>query len=149
MAAQNHQGLKPSIQEIYTWLDSQMLCTIASHGKEGYPNAASVAFSQTDDLQFLIITDSMSRKATNIASNSRVALTITNADDRYTVQLEGDARQLTWDAFKQYEHHHYEKLPFSLPFQDIPGQTPFLIDPVHVRFTDASVRPWLLTDYTF
>lgn len=139
-------GLKPSKDELYAWLDKQVLCTIATNGKDGYPNAATVAFSQTFDLHFVIITDKDSRKAANIAQSEKVAVTVTNEDDRYTLQLEGDARQLSWDEFQQYEQYHYKKLPFSLPFKDIPGQTPFLVTPVHVRFSDVSVRPWELTE---
>lgn len=140
------QGLKPGKQELYDWLDEQILCTIATNGEADYPNAATVAFSQSENLQFVIITDKDSRKAKNIAVNERVALTITNQDDRYTLQLEGNARQLSWDEFEPFSEHHYAKLPFSLPFKDIPGQTPYIITPTHMRFTDASVRPWELTE---
>lgn len=141
-------GLKPSKEQLYNWLDKQVLCTVATHGKDGYPNVATVAFSQSPSLEFIIITDKNSRKAMNIANDSKVALAITNGDDRYTAQLEGHAKQLSWDDFSRYSDYHYAKLPFSLPFKDIPGQTPFVIVPTHVRFTDASVRPWELTEVT-
>ncbi len=140
------QGFQPTKGELYDWLDQQILCTISTIGEKGYPNAATVAFSQTDDLLFLIITDTSSRKAANIRADQRVAMTITNEDDRYTIQLEGNARELSWDEFTPYEEHHYAKLPFSLPFKDIPGQVPFVITPTHVRFSDVSVRPWELTE---
>ncbi len=139
-------GFKPTNQELYEWLDKQILCVIATQGDDGYPNGATVAFSQSPDLQFVIITDQDSRKAGNMMCSSKVALTITNEDDRYTLQLEGDAKQLTWDEFEPFAEHHYAKLPFSLPFKDIPGQTPFLIAPAHMRFSDVSVRPWELTE---
>lgn len=139
-------AFKPSIGETVEWLSKQLLCTIATNGKDGYPNAATVAFSQTVDLQIVIITDKDSRKASNIASDSKVAVVVTNSDDRYTIQIEGNARRLTWDEFVAFSEYHYEKLPFSLPFKDIPGQTPYVIVPTHVRFTDASVRPWELTE---
>lgn len=139
-------GFKPTAQELCAWLDKQILCVIASHGKDGYPNAATVAFSQSDDLRFVIITDKDSRKAENMGRNDKVAMTITNENDRYTLQLEGTAKQLTWEEFEPYSEHHYAKLPFSLPFKDIPGQTPFLITPTHMRFGDISVRPWEYTD---
>lgn len=142
------QGFKPNNEELCQWLDKQILCTIASLGENGYPNAASVAFSQSDDLRFVIITDENSRKAGNIGRDSKVALTITNQDDRYTLQLEGNARQLTWDEFEPFAEHHYAKLPFSLPFKDIPTQVPFVIEPTHMRFSDISVRPWELTEIT-
>lgn len=140
------QGFKPSKVELFDWLDKQILCTVATLGEGGYPNVATVAFSQSQDLQLVIITDKDSRKATNIARDQKVAVVITNEDERYTLQLEGSARQLSWGEFEPYEVHHYKKLPFSLPFKDIPGQTPFLITPTHMRFSDVSVRPWELTE---
>lgn len=139
-------GLKPTEQQLYDWLSKQVLCTIATNGKDGYPNAATVAFSQTKDLQVVVITDKDSRKAVNVANDSKVAVVVTNSDDKYTMQLEGNARRLSWDEFIAFSEYHYEKLPFSLPFKDIPGQTPFVIVPSHIRFTDASVRPWELTE---
>ncbi len=141
------KGFQPTKAELGEWLDKQILCVISTLGENGYPNAATVAFSQTEDLNFLIITDESSRKAENIKTNERVALTITNEEDRYTVQLEGEARALSWDEFKVYEKRHHEKLPYSLPFKDIPGQRPFFISPTHIKFSDVSVRPWLLTEY--
>ncbi len=119
---------------------------IGTIGEGGFPQGATVAFSQTPELEFVVITDTGSRKAANIRRNEHVSLTITNENDRYTVQCEGVARELSWEDFAPYEAHHYEKLPFSLPFKDIPGQTPFLITPVHLRFSDVSVRPWELTE---
>lgn len=139
-------GWKPNKAELYDWLDQQILCVIASHGDDGYPNTATVAFSQTRELDFVIITDQSSRKAKNIDHDNRVAMTITNENDRYTVQLEGSVRKLSWSEFTKYEEYHYKKLPFSLPFKDIPGQVPYLVTPVHVRFSDVSVRPWETTD---
>lgn len=144
--APGRQAFTPSKDELYDWLDKQLLCVIATVGKDGYPNTATVAFSQTRDGQFVVITDKDSRKARNIASSDKVAMTITHEDQRYTLQLEGNARQLSWEEFGYYSDYHYAKLPFSLPFKDIPGQTPFVITPVHLRFTDASVRPWKITE---
>lgn len=143
----NRHGFKPTKAELNAWLDRQILCTISTLGQDGFPNAATVAFSQDMSLRFFIITDESSRKASNIRQDNRVALTVTNEKDRYTVQLEGLAQELTWSSFKDQEAYHYKKLPFSLPFKDIPGQTPFCIIPVHIRFTDVGVKPWEKTDY--
>lgn len=140
------EGFTPTREELFVWLDKQILCTIGTIGADGYPQGATVAFSQDEALDFLIITDGDSRKAANMRANNKVSLTVTNEDNRYTVQCEATAQELSWEEFAPYESHHYEKLPFSLPFKDIQGQTPFLITPVHLRFSDVSVRPWKLTE---
>ncbi len=135
-----------SRQELYDWLDKQILCVVATNGEVGYPNAAAVSFSQTDDLQFVIIADKDSRKVKNIARNDRVALTVTSEEDRYTLQLEGNAKPLTWDEFEKHSERHYKKLPFLRSLKAAPGQVPFLVTPIHMRFCDITVHPWEFTE---
>src|SRR5882757_11146095 len=135
-------------QDLYEFLDSQIVCTISTNGEDGYPNSATVAFSNNEDLEFVIGTSVRSRKANNIARDGKVAMTITDEKKRWTVQLEGDARRLFKDEFEEkYSEKHYRKLPFSLPFKDIPDQINFLIVPVHLKLTDASKKPWQVTEF--
>lgn len=142
------EGAKLTRQDLYEFLDSQVLCVITTQGIDGYPNSATVAFSSNDDLEFVIGTSVASRKASNIVRNSKVAMTITDADKRWTVQLEGDARQLTPEEFQEkYSEKHYSKLPFSLPFKDLPDQTNYVIVPVHLRLSDVSQKPWQTYDF--
>lgn len=138
----------PSKSDLTDFLDSQVLCTVSSIGEGGYPNAASVAFSSNDNLEFVIGTSTLSRKAANFARDAKVSLTITDADKRWTVQLEGDVRPLGREEFEsRYSDKHYKKLPFSLPFKDLPDQTNFLITPVHMKLTEANVQPWRVTEF--
>jgi general stress protein 26 len=135
-------------QDLLDFLDSQVLCVISSNGENGYPNSATVAFSNNDNLEFVIGTSLKSRKAGNIANNKKVAMTITDADKRWTVQLEGDIRQLSAEEFEQkYSEKHYRKLPFSLPFKNIPDQANFMVTPVHLKLTDASKKPWQVIEF--
>ncbi len=135
-------------QDLLSFLDEQIICTIATHGKDGYPNSATVAFSNNEELEFVIGTSVESRKAKNIARDDKVAMTITNEEKRWTVQLEGDARKLTPEEFEQkYSEKHYRKLPWSLPFKDLPDQTNYLIVPVHLRLSDVSGKPWQTYDF--
>ena len=138
----------PTKDDLRAFLDSQVLCTVSSIGEGGYPNAASVAFSSNDDLEFVIGTSTLSRKAANFARDNKVSLTITDAEKRWTVQLEGDVRPIGWDDFEaNYSEKHYKKLPFSLPFKDIPDQMNYLITPVHLKLTEANINPWRVTEF--
>lgn len=138
----------PTHADLTEFLDNQVLCTISSIGEGGYPNAASVAFSSNDDLEFVVGTSTLSRKAANFARDSKVALTVTDAEKRWTVQLEGDVRPIDWDEFEtKYSDKHYDKLPFSLPFKDLPDQTNYLIVPVHLKLTEADIIPWRVTEF--
>ena len=138
----------PTKQDLIEFLDSQILCVISSNGEVGYPNSATVAFSSNDNLELVIGTSSKSRKAANFARDNKVALTITDADRRWTVQLEGDVSPLSWEEFEaNYSEKHYKKLPFSLPFKDLPDQTNFRIVPTHLKLTEANKKPWQVTEF--
>ena len=132
-----------SKQDVLALLDTQLTCVVSTNGDDGYPNSATVAFSQNDIFEFVINTSRSSRKAGNIAKNNKVAITVTDTDARWTVQLEGDIRELPIDEFTEnYSAKHYSKLPFTLPFKDIPDLSYFLVVPIHMKFTDASKQPW-------
>ena len=72
-------------------------------------------------------------------------MTITDVQKRWTLQLEGDIRKLDPQEFSDtYAEHHHAKLPFSLPFKDIPDQANYLITPVHLKLTEANKQPWVV-----
>lgn len=142
------QDSAPTKQDLIDFLDSQMLCVISSIGEGGYPNSATVAFSSNDDLELVIGTNAKSRKAANFARDNKVAMTITDAERRWTVQLEGNVSPLSWEEFEaKYGEKHYKKLPFSLPFKDIPDQTNFRITPTRIKLTEANKKPWVVTEF--
>lgn len=140
------EGFAPDKNELSEWLSKQMTCVVATNGENGYPNAATVAFSCDDQLEFFFVTHEATHKAGNIDRDSKVAITITNTDDRYTLQLEGNAQRLSWDEFAAQEPAHFKKLPFTLPFKDTPGYFPFRVIPTRLKFTDITVRPWRVSD---
>lgn len=138
----------PTHADLIHFLDSQVLCTVSSIGEGDYPNAASVAFSNNDELEFVIGTTVQSRKAANIARSNKVALTVTDGTKMWTVQLEGDAQEISWDEFDaKFSDKHYQKLPFARTFKDIPGQTNYVIKPVHLKLTEADIHPWRVTEF--
>jgi len=142
------QNTTPTKADLTAFLDSQVLCVISSIGEGGYPNSATVAFSSNDDLEFIIGTSAKSRKAANFGRDSKVAMTITDADRRWTVQLEGDVSPISWEDFEAtYSEKHYKKLPFSLPFKDLPDQTNYRIVPTHLKLTEANKKPWVVTEF--
>lgn len=140
-------GWQPSREEVSEFLRGQPLCVIATLDAEGQPQAATVAFSVTADGNLIIGTSELSRKARNIRHDPRVAMVVTDSDQRYTVQLEGTARALSHEEFDAYAEEHYSQLPASRPFRDKPGEVDILITPHHLRFSDCSVYPWILTEF--
>jgi len=142
------QGWQPTRQELSEFLRGQITCTISTVDPAGKPCGATVAFSETRTGEFIIGTKQSSQKARNLATNPNVALTIVNEDKRYTVQLQGVAQPLTPEAFEPLSESHYEKLPFLRALKDDPEQIHFLITPSFLRFSDCSVYPWVLTEYS-
>lgn len=140
-------GWQPSRLEVSEFLLTQPTCVFSTVDIEGAPQGATVAFSESRNDEFLIGTSVASRKAANIDRNPHVALTITDLEKRYTVQVEGSARKLTPEEFVPFANTHYDQLPASRPFKDAPGQVSILISPSHIRFSDCSVYPWLTTEF--
>lgn len=142
------QDIAPTKTDLINFLDSQVVCVISSIGEGGYPNSATVAFSSNDDLEFVIGTSVKSRKAANFAHHNKVAMNITDVEKRWTVQLEGEVNPLGWEEFEtKYSEKHYKKLPFSLPFKDLPDQTNYRITPTHLKLTEANKKPWQVTEF--
>lgn len=142
------EGWQPSRSELSNFLRTQPLCTFSTVDAEGRPQGATVAFSETQDGDFIVGTSETSRKSANVDTNPNVAMTITDAERRYTVQLEGVARKLGAEAFVAYADYHYDQLPASRPFRDTPGQVNILISPTHIRFSDCNPHLWVVTDFS-
>lgn len=145
--APGREGWKPTKQEVVEFLGTQNLCVIATLAVDGRPQTATVAFSESPNLEIIIGTDINSRKSQNMQREGRVALTITDPENRMTVQIEGLALLITKESFaEKYSTRHYEKLPFSMPFKDIKEQVNFVITPTWVRFSDCRPYPWVTTE---
>lgn len=144
------EAFRPTKDQVVEFLDTQVLGTLSTITESGQPQGATVAFSQTPELEFIVGTDIGSRKSINMQNDEHVALTVTDGERRFTVQAEGRARMLGAKAFETtYATGHYNKLPASLPFKDVEGQVHFLITPSYVRFSDCNPHPWVVTEFNF
>ena len=146
-ASASGEAWRPSRSELSGFLREQVLTTLSSLDADGAPESATVAFSETDDGKFLIGTSQSSRKARNVEADPRVAMTVTDAERRYTVQIKGLAQKLSDTAFAALAEEHYRQRPESLPFRDDPNQVHILVSPTEIRFSDVSVHPWTVTTY--
>jgi general stress protein 26 len=150
MSKSQSEGLRPDREQVFEFLKTQVLGTLATLDADGHPQVATVAFSSTPELRFIIGTAEDSRKATNVAGDDRVAFVVTDPEQRYTVQLEGVARRLTDQEFEEhFADEHYRQRPQSLPFKDEPGQCHILVEPTDLRFSDCNPHPWVLTEFDF
>lgn len=142
------EGFRPTREQVNEWLREQVLCTLATLDETGAPTAATVAFSVTEAGELLIGTSEASRKSQNVDRDERVAVVVTDSEERITVQIEGTARKLAQKVFElSYAEEHYRQRPESLPFRDELGQTHILVTPSHVRFSDCRPHPWVFTEF--
>lgn len=110
---------------------------------------ATVAFSVTEAGELLIGTHEASRKSQNVDLDERVAVVVTDSVDRKTAQIQGAARKLAQKDFEfSYADEHYRQRPESLPFRDEPGQCHILVTPSHIKFSDTSPYPWVITEFS-
>lgn len=143
------KGFKPSKQQIVEFLHSLELGSIATVSPEGFPETATVAFSETDKLEIIIGTDNRSRKANNIQNNPKAAFVATDSEKRFTVQLHGYAQKFSEKSNQQLLNNHYEKLLSSRPFKDIPGQSHIILKPIYLKFSDCNLYPYETTEFSF
>lgn len=142
------EAFRPTRDELNEWLKGQILCVLSTLDESGAPMGVTVAFSVTKGGELLIGTSETSRKSQNIDRDDRVAVTVTDSEERMTAQIQGIANKLPQDIFEHdYADEHYSQRPESLPFKDEPGQCHILIAPKHIRFSDVSVFPWVVTEF--
>lgn len=142
------EGWSPTRDELNEWLRGQVLCTLSTLDRTGAPESATVAFSVTETGELLIGTSALSHKSQNVDRDERVAVVVTDSDERLTAQIQGSARKLAQKVFElSYADEHYRQRPESLPFKDEPGQCHILVTPSYAKFSDASVHPWLITEF--
>lgn len=86
---------------------NQNLGVLSTLGEYDQPQAASMYFVFDSALNLYFITRESSRKYKNIKRHPRVAFVVSSIDPPQTVQLEGEAHEVT-DA--QEESEHFAKL---------------------------------------
>jgi general stress protein 26 len=136
--------LKTKIKE---HLESFNLCVISSIGANGFPESATVGFSEDETFNIVLGTSKLSRKAQNIQDNQKVSVVIgTDFSKRQTVQLEGNASILSGDELISYQEVHFAKNPYAKNFKDDPNQIYILVQPTWIRYTDITQSPWLVEE---
>lgn len=122
------------------YLKNHKLAVMATVGVDGKPEAATVAFTLSNDGVIIVATSSASRKLHNIKSGSEVALVVGWEDK--TVQIEGNAAILKDDnVIKKYEAQHLVNNPGSVDYAKQPEQKYIVIHPKWLRFTDFRSMP--------
>lgn len=81
--------------KVDAFLREHHLGALATVSPEGKPQCSTVYYDLTEDMNILFATRDGSRKFVNIEANANVALTVSDEDNKVTVQIEGVAKEVT------------------------------------------------------
>jgi len=127
---------------IHEFLAKNQLCVISTIDSEGFPNSATMSFSESDELEIIFFTMDQTRKFTNLQTNQKVSVTIGwSFEDFITVQYQGIARHATEEESEKYVVKHLEKIPFSKNFIYNPGEVMFIIKPTYIKYSNMKSEP--------
>lgn len=122
-------------QKILDFMAEHNECVIATAGRNGRPEAATVGFSATPELELTIGTSKGSRKYKNMTENGTIAVVV-GFKGNVTVQYEGAVRELEGKELNERKAMHFEKIPGAKHFEKEPEQVYFSVHPIWTRYTD-------------
>jgi pyridoxine/pyridoxamine 5'-phosphate oxidase len=133
---------------VLDYIKQQDLIVIATVSPIGLPQDAVVGFGITDNFEIIFRTFNTSRKYQNIKKNPNVALVIgwVNAQ---TVQMEGEALELTKEEAQNYKPILFAKNPHAKLSENDPRESYFKVTPKWIRFTDLKFNPWKTIEINF
>lgn len=135
-------------QFVLDFLKAQIHAVVATTDPEtNKPSAATVAFSETDELELIFGTFDDTKKFTNIVANPNVALSV-NLDE-ICVQYEGVARVTDWEEEEDARNTHLEKHPSSQEYAFHEKQRFIKVTPKWIRYTDLGSTPQVVFEITF
>lgn len=127
-------------QKILEFLKTHSDCVLATTNLRGLPEAATVGFSESQDLELVFGTSQNTRKFANIAHEPHVAVVVGFSGDT-TVQYEGIASLLMEPELSQRLKRHFEKIPEVEQYRNSPRQVYLKIKPIWIRYTNYADQP--------
>lgn len=124
---------------VFEFLKSVNHAVVGTVNKNGNPQGATVGFGQTEDLELIFGTSSLTQKADNISTNNHVSLVINNPTQ--SVQYEGTAQLLAGDDKSKYTKIYFEKNPGMAKYYELESQVYYLVTPSWIRFIDHTKSP--------
>lgn len=139
--------MSPQWADLHHFISSCDLAVVSSLSPDGTPQSAVVGFAVTPELEIIFDTVSQSRKYRNLKTREQCSIVMWTAE--ITVQYEGIAEEPTGEDLDRYKEVYFKKLPDGKDRQSWPGITYFVVRPKWIRFSDFSVRPRLIEEFSF
>ncbi|MSR05662.1 MAG: pyridoxamine 5'-phosphate oxidase family protein [Gemmatimonadetes bacterium] len=129
--------------ELLAFLRSQRYAVQASVSAEAGVQAAVVGIAVADDFAIVFDTVDTSRKAKNLAADSRIALVIGGVRDgeEQTVQCEGLAERLRSSDMRVVEELYFRKFPDGRDRLGVKGIMHLRVRPLWLRYSDSRTDP--------
>ena len=132
---------------IYDFLNEQIHAVLATVNAENKPEGAFIGFGLDEQMNIVFGTGIKTRKFANIQNNPHVALTITDAEKRITVQYEGEAKELIKEELDKCKQLYFHKLPSARKFESSTNRY-FKVTPTWIRYSDINETPWKIFELT-
>ncbi|MGB5107775.1 MAG: pyridoxamine 5'-phosphate oxidase family protein [Candidatus Zixiibacteriota bacterium] len=113
------------------------------------PEAATVGFVMTPELEIVFDTTTESRKYRNLRQNNRIAFVIGGLDDEVTLQYEGEVEILAGDALTYWKPEYFEKFPDGHEREFLPDIAYILVRPKWARMSDFGQEPPVVEEMSF
>jgi pyridoxine/pyridoxamine 5'-phosphate oxidase len=128
-------------EAIYQFLRQHKFAVIATSSPGNQPEAAVIGIAVTEELEVVFDTLNSSRKYQNLVHNAKVALVI-RWDNETTVQLEGEAIELTGAETNHYKETYFSVFPDGRQRAETwPGLVHFVVKPSWLRYSNFSEPP--------
>ncbi len=123
------------IKTIYEFIKHEHLCVISTVNKDGKPEGATMAYSETPDLKLIFSTSTKTRKYENLLNNPDVAVVIGWDFNKYvTVQYNGIAKMEEGEQKDTIRNIHITKNEESKKYAFDPENRYYIVEPKWIRY---------------
>ena len=135
---------------LLAFLRQHRLAVQASVSAELTPQAAVIGIAVTDQFEIVFDTVDSTRKTRNLRSNPRVAFVIGGIVDgeERTIQYEGIADEPSGAELERLKRIYYSVYPDGPSRLSWPGLIYVRVRPTWIRYTDYTVDPTEIVEFT-
>ena len=141
-------GVDPA--QLLEFLSGHRLAVEASVTASGGAQAAVIGVAVTDRFEIVFDTVDSTRKAQNLRRNPKLALVIGGlaAGEERTVQYQGIADEPSGMELERIQQVYYKAYPDGPSRLSWPGLIYVRVRPTWIRYTDYTVDPPLIVEFT-
>ena len=142
--------MRKDTAKLLAFLRQHRLAVEASVSATHVPQAAVVGIAVTDQFEIIFDTVDSTRKARNLRRNPRVAFVIGGIADgeERTIQYEGIADEPSGEELERLKLIYYSVYPDGPSRLSWPGLIYVRVRPTWIRYTDYTVDPTEIVEFT-